>query len=689
MRNVGIFLSFSLVFFFAIGLSAQQQKSKSKSADKLYEKGNLNNNVIIKNTQTINSENLDFSPAFYANGIVYVTSRHKSGPKDKKIGQTFFELFYAELEPDGTPIDPEEFSVQINSQAHEGPVSFSRDGRTMYFTRNNQKKGVFKANSKGKIVMKIYEAKRGDYDWEGVTELPFNNDEYTCVHPALSADGNILYFASDMEGGFGGMDLYKVEKRADTWSEPINLGEDINTDGNEVFPYIHRSGTLFFSSNGHDGLGGLDMFMADPLDENSWTTVKSLGEPFNSEQDDLGFIINKKGTRGYFASDREDGKGKDDIYVFEADRTIIKAEEEFNLDARIIAFDEKTNEPVENVSVRILERSSDGFAEGNDLYDIQLLPGDEDGSLVMKLVRKSADKLEEGSVFTDEKGEVSENIKSERNYIVLGSKKGYESSEIIFSTEGKRSNQVVRLPMKKRTCSVMTGIVSAEEYGNRIPNAMVKIVNECTGAEEIIYANSNGEFEACLPVGCEYAIYAEKQGYTKGLSKISTVNPEEGKEVEVNVKLNPIVDNIINEPIKEGSVIVLENLYYDFDKSAIRSGAARELDALVELMRAYPSMEVEMIAHTDSRGGEDYNLDLSLRRAESARKYLIRNSIAEARIKAFGYGESQLRNDCYDGRDCSEDEHSYNRRTEVRITKIDEPVKVQYQPGKPTNGRMD
>jgi outer membrane protein OmpA-like peptidoglycan-associated protein len=167
------------------------------------------------------------------------------------------------------------------------------------------------------------------------------------------------------------------------------------------------------------------------------------------------------------------------------------------------------------------------------------------------------------------------------------------------------------------------------------------------------------------------------------------VNPERDKEVEVNVKMNPIVDNIINEPIKEGSVIVLENIYYDFDKSAIRKGAARELDALVQLMKSYPSMEVEMIAHTDSRGGEDYNLDLSLRRAESARKYLIRNSIAESRIKAFGYGESQLRNDCYDGVDCTEEEHEYNRRTEVRITKIDEPVKVQYDTGKPGNGRMD
>jgi outer membrane protein OmpA-like peptidoglycan-associated protein len=688
MRNARFFLSFSFALLLVASLVAQQQTSKSKSADKLYEKGNLSNNVIVRNAQEINSDGLDYSPTFYANGIVYVTTRHKNGPKDQKLNSTFMELYYAELEPDGMPIDPEEFSVQINSQVHEGPVSFSRDGRTMYFTRNNLKKGLTKTNSKGKIVLKVYESKRGPYDWEKVKELPFNSDEYSCFHPSLSPDGNTLYFASDMPGGFGGMDLYKVERRADSWSEPINLGNAINTSENEAFPYIHRSGALFFSSNGHEGNGGLDMFMVDWINE-SWTPVRNLGKPFNSENDDLGLIINKKGTRGYFASDREGGKGKDDIYVFEADRTIIEAEKELSLNTKILAYDTKTNEPIEDVSVRVLEKANDGFVEGSDLYDIQLMPSGEDGSLVMKLVRKSADKLGEGSLFTNQYGEIEQTLVSNKNYIILGSKKGYESSEVLYSTIGEVRGTTIRLPMKAKSCSTMSGVVTAEEYGTPIPNAMIKIVNECTGAEEIIYANSNGEFEACLPLGCEYAIYAEKTGYTKGLSKISTVNPERDKEVEVNVKMNPIVDNIINEPIKEGSVIVLENIYYDFDKSAIRKGAARELDALVQLMKSYPSMEVEMIAHTDSRGGEDYNLDLSLRRAESARKYLIRNSIAESRIKAFGYGESQLRNDCYDGVDCTEEEHEYNRRTEVRITKIDEPVKVQYDTGKPGNGRMD
>ena len=134
---------------------------------------------------------------------------------------------------------------------------------------------------------------------------------------------------------------------------------------------------------------------------------------------------------------------------------------------------------------------------------------------------------------------------------------------------------------------------------------------------------------------------------------------------------------------EEGSVIVLENIYYDFNKSAIRTGAARELDALATLMKQFPSMEIEMVAHTDSRGSEEYNLKLSLKRAESAKRYLVSQGIEAKRIRALGYGESKLRNDCADGVNCSEEEHQYNRRTEVRVARLDAPVRLKYQESDP------
>ena len=295
---------------------AQQTSSKSKSKDKIYEKNEINPNVILKNATKVNTGDLEFSPVFYQNGIVYVSSRYKSGAIDKKIGETFFELFYSELDRNGTPLDPQDFSVNVNSQVHEGPVAFNRQGNLIYFTRNNMKKGVRKADSQGVTRLKIYEASKGAFDWEEVHELPFNNDEYSTCHPALSADGRRLYFTSDMPGGYGGFDLYFVERRGGTWSMPINLGPEINTPQNEVFPYIHESGTLFFSSTGHSGYGGLDIFMID-ISGQTWSQVSNLGKPFNSERDDLGFILAPDGKYGFLTSDRTGGYGKDDIYRFE------------------------------------------------------------------------------------------------------------------------------------------------------------------------------------------------------------------------------------------------------------------------------------------------------------------------------------------------------------------------------------
>ena len=149
-------------------------------------------------------------------------------------------------------------------------------------------------------------------------------------------------------------------------------------------------------------------------------------------------------------------------------------------------------------------------------------------------------------------------------------------------------------------------------------------------------------------------------------------------------------DKFVNEPIKEDSVIVLKEIYYDFNKSAIRRGAARELDALIDLMRKNPSIEIELISHTDARGDENYNLDLSLRRAESAKTYITNGGVEESRVKAFGYGEAQILNKCKNGVNCSDDEHQFNRRTEVKITKIDDPIRVRYENGDPSDngGRM-
>ena len=634
--------------------------------------------VVVKNAPNINSDGMEFSPVLYQNGLVYV-SRHRNGPVDQKTGETFFELFYAELDPNGFPLIPQDFSTELNSQVHEGPVSFNRRGDQIFFTRSNTQDGKTRADSDGRIGLKIYTAQRGYFDWENIQELPFNDNEYTCMHPSLSPNGKKLFFTSNMPGGYGGYDLYFVERIGQAWSMPINLGPDINTAKNEVFPFIHESGVLFFTSDGHSGMGGLDLFMID-LSGRKWGRVINLGEPFNSESDDLGIVLTPGGSRGYFTSNRVDGKGQDDIYFFEAPTGIKGRELYQTLNSVIAVYDKNQSKRVPGAAIRIFETSSDGLINNEDLYNIELLPASaESRELTLKMVRKSDENLGDPRIITDRNGEAVAQFQENKNYIILVSKDGYQSKEIIHVTKDVDAYRPIEVLLEPSNCFSLDGIVTNAKYGQRIPNALVRIVNNCDGSEEIIRTTVDGEFQTCLNVGCEFTITGEKEGYQNDRTKISTVKIRGNRSLTAQLKLLPESEQVMKEPIREGTVIVLENIYYDFNKSAIRSGEARDLEALVKLMRTYPSMEIELGAHTDVRGTEAYNLRLSLKRAESAKQFMVERGIAANRIKAFGYGEAYPRNRCREGIECSEEEHQYNRRTEVRILKMDEPLRVQFQ----------
>lgn len=667
------------IFCLPVLMIGQQQSSKSKSSDKLYEKGGIKRQVSMESAMGVNSGNDEFSPAFYQNGVVFV-SYHKNGPIDPKTGKPFFQLFFAETDAMGLPQKPREFSLQINSQFHEGPVSFSRDGNSLYFTRNNLEGGIPKANSQDKVTLKIYEASRGKYDWQDIRSLPFNSGEYNCVHPSLSADGFRLYFASNMPGGYGGYDLYYTERKTESWSQPVNLGSSVNSNGNELFPFIHESGLLFYSSNGLGGKGGLDLFMVDAKGE-EFGTPENLDAPYNSDQDDLGFILNEDATKGYLSSARTIGAGGDDIYMFEANGEPIIEMEKVFLNSMVIAYDEQTGERLTNAGVRVLQRTSEGFVDGEDVYDVEMMPS-ESGELIMKLVRKDANALKEPSYFTNISGEAVFDMIQDKNYVILVSKDGYHSGEVMHSTDGQFGPQTIRVPLRTKNCTYLNGFVSVDGYRNGVPNAHVRILNLSTGAMEELRSNADGEFDYCLPIGYEYTVSASKDGYEEGIATLSA-NTSNSQDMDVTVRLRPIGEDILNEPIREGSVIVLENIYYDFDKYFIRKGAAEELDALAQLMKTYPSMEVQLIAHTDSQGNDDYNLDLSVKRADSARRYLIQKGIEAFRVEAFGHGEQDVRNHCINDVDCSDEEHQFNRRTEVKVIRIDEPVEVEYDEGSP------
>lgn len=653
-------------------LPAQPGGWKSRSG----KEAELNAAVELRNVAEINTPSLEFSPAFYASGIVFVSSRRKDGPIDKEIGETYFELYYSETDPNGMPMKPKPFSLRISSQRHEGPVSFSRDEDVIYFTRNNLNKGIQKADSRDKVGMKIYQAARGLIDWENVEELPFNSDEYTCMHPSLSPDGNMLYFASNRPGGQGGMDIWVSFDQNGQWSEPVNLGSQVNTPGHEAFPFIHKSGALFFVSDGHKGYGGLDLFMID-VSKPEWGEVINLGEPFNSKADDLGIILNPEGDMGFFSSNRPGGVGKDDIYMFKAPEGIQGVKFPKMSNVVISVYDENNGRRLPGAMIWIYEKNANLTAKGGEWYDLELLPAESgDDKMVFRRARKQEQELGEPSFISNVNGEAYTLLNEAKEYVILISKAGYVAREVAYHAEENVYNRPVEVGLSPSNCMTLSGLVASRPYNKRIPNASVRVINECTGEDIRIRTNINGTFEHCIEMGCEFTIISEQSGYRSDTTRISTVNLRSNRSFAVILEMEPESTSVLREPIREGAVIVLQNIHYDFGKSSIRKGEASDLEDLASLMKAYPSMEIELISHTDCRGSDEFNLRLSLERAESAKEFLASRGIEKKRIRAFGYGEAFPANhcNCEEGVRCSEKEYEMNRRTEVKVTRMDEPL---------------
>lgn len=259
----------------------------------------------------INTRYSDFGTAIHNDKLIFASSRAKDGKNYKWNDQPFLDIY--ELDSEGKV---NEIAGDVNTKYHESVTAFTKDGTTVYFTRNNYFKGKFKKNNENIHALKIYKATLVDGAWVNVTPLPFNSDEYSVAHPTLNVDNTKLYFASDMPGTKGMSDIFVVDIFEDgSYSTPVNLGPKINTEGRENFPFISDAGDLYFSSNGHPGLGGLDVFRVNVADPKS-TEIINVGTPVNSPKDDFGYRINSDARSGYVSSNRPGGKGDDDIYSF-------------------------------------------------------------------------------------------------------------------------------------------------------------------------------------------------------------------------------------------------------------------------------------------------------------------------------------------------------------------------------------
>jgi len=296
----------------------------------------------------------------------------------------------------------------------------------------------------------------------------------------------------------------------------------------------------------------------------------------------------------------------------------------------------------------------------------------------MKLRRKDAKALGKPDFYTDTNGELVQALEAGKKYLILVTKEGFRNGELMTSGDDGNGSGL-RINLVEDRCITIGGSLRDAGSLGSLTDVRISITNKCDGTEETFNTDVDGNFTTCLPEGCDYQINYRKAGYASATKNISVAVG--AQDLNLNYVLSPAAANaaIPDEPIRAGSTIVLENIYYDFNKSAIRKGEARELEGLANLMSQYPSMKIDLIAHTDSRGTSEYNMDLSMRRAQSAKQFLVTRGIAANRVNAFGYGETQPRNGCVDGVKCDEKEYQYNRRTEVKVTQLDEDVEVRYR----------
>lgn len=449
----------------------------------------------VRRMDKFNSRRGEFSPMLAGDKydqLYFASSRSKD--KDAKVsaitGQNNNNLFLVKQDEKGAWLAPVELEDEVNTEYDEGTPSFSPDGNTMYYTYCAQE-------PEGPRTAEIYISTRSSAKWGKGTRATIVKDSVTALgHPSISPDGKYLYFVSDAVGGFGGKDIFRARVAGNDFGPMENLGEEINTPGDEMFPYVRDSVTLYFASNGHPGMGGLDLFKATQDSTGKWK-VENLGAPINSMGDDFGITFAGKEERGFFCSNRNDARGYDHIYSFELPTITIFIEGIVN---------DVDEYPIEDATVRIVGK--DGLN--------------------------------------------------------------------------------VKVPVKK-----------------------------------------DGTYRVELERDIRYVMMASARGYLNQNYELHTGPEEKNETYIVDFFLSPI-----SKPV------VIDNIFYDFDKATLRPESKKALDEMIKMLNDNPNVTIELGAHTDRKGTDQYNERLAQRRAQSVVDYLIAGGIEAARLEAKGYGES-------------------------------------------------
>jgi len=511
-------------------------------------------NYEVKDAQALNSKQSDFGPVFYEDGVVFATDRIPPKKEAKTYGWTgnsYIRLFYSKpAYPDDYYSEfstPELAKGLFNKDYHDGPASFNETNDKVFINRTYIYKDKAKKDPDRKKthLLKLFSSEKKGNGWKSLKPFFLNNNQYSVGHPALTPDGNTLYFVSDMNGGSGGTDIYESNFEDGKWSPPVNLGSTINTFGNEMFPFAADNGDLYFASDGLPGFGGLDLFVTRKVD-GKWIQPQNLGLNINTSYDDFALAMYKETNSGLLSSNRTGGAGSDDIYSFRR-------------------------------------------------------------------------------------------------------------------TTPQQPKKVAEPPI-----AYVSGCVKDKTTLEPLPGSTVFILNEETNEVLVLKTNSTGCFRTKAIKGKPFIVKASKTSYIDDC--LSYNFPVENKDTSLTLSRDLLLDKLeVNKTFK------LDNIYYDFDKSFIRPDAEPPLNKLVSLMKEQP-ISVELGSHTDCRGSFPYNDRLSQRRAEAAVMYIIMQGISSSRIVAKGYGKHRLTNrcDCSKGVPCTEEEHQLNRRTEFKVTAINE-----------------
>ncbi len=565
-----------------------------------------------------NSEEADFSPQHFGEGIVFVSSRDRDLFIKRKslsgINETegLLNAFYVGPSFDSTKSLNDQvnlfYSKALNSPYHDGPVTFYDNGKRIAFTRNILQNGKPAKDDQGRVNLELYFATLGaNRTMMNIERFPFSSLSYSIAHPWVSNDGTELYFASNMPGGYGGADLYVSHYKDDTWTKPENLGDVINTAGDEYSPYLSNNELLFFSSNGFGGFGGLDNFVSRKTAD-KFRAPLNLGHPINTSMDDFGLIVDPSGKAGFFASNRNGGD--DDIYTFVMKRIRLAGH-----------VKEQTSQlPVPQATV--------------------IIRGDQNQVI--------------HSLISDEFGNFFVELEIEKEYSLVPQKEGYTALEEQHVSTRKASllSDTLSVAIWKNGL-LAKGVVYSNELQTTLPNTKVYLRNVSTNKTDSVSTTATGAYSFLVLPNNSYHITARHPGYLENGFNLNTHSLFSG--------------NLLNDILLEEKYLEKLTVLFESNKWELRPEFATNVHKIIRSLNRFRDATVYIGAHADSQGAREYNKKLSDKRAQAILAYLKSKNIHVKRIQAFGFGEELILNLCSDGVECTNEEHAQNRRAEIKV----------------------